>query len=202
MGDCEDFWAEQVLEFLVSILYPEKPTRITVTVGNTIFRALLGERPIDWGLLLSDVVGRMVGFVGKGKETMVYPYMFHLYKEHQVLSSSELVAYALGIEMIKYNCIPDPKPTPTTSKSETETCQPTPTLEGRKKRKTSSNKQENFVPIVEIKSEEVGPSQSEVEKNAWAFDNTNSWIKVAKENFDAMGQIVKDEAKALDITNI
>ena len=150
MEDCEDFWAKQVLEFLVPILYPEKPTRVTVTMGNTIFEALLGERPVDWGLLLFDVVGRMVGLIGKGKVTMVCPYMFHLYKGHKVLLSPKLAAYTLGIEMVKHNCIPDLESTPTASKSKTETRQPTLTLEGRKKRKTFANKQANSIPTVEI----------------------------------------------------
>ena len=105
--DCEDFRAKQVLEFLVSILYPKKPTRVTVTVGNTIFGALLGERLVDWRLLLFDVVRRMVAIVRKIKPTMVCPYMFHSRKEHQVLSSPEFAAYTLRMEMVKYNYTPD-----------------------------------------------------------------------------------------------
>ena len=42
IADCEDSRAKKVLEFLIPILYPEKPTRVTVTVGNTVFGALLG----------------------------------------------------------------------------------------------------------------------------------------------------------------
>ena len=40
--DCKDPRAKRVLEFLVPLLYPEKPTRITITVDNTIFGALSG----------------------------------------------------------------------------------------------------------------------------------------------------------------
>ena len=47
IANCEDSRAKRVLEFLIPILYPEKPTRVTVTVGNTIFGALLGERKVD-----------------------------------------------------------------------------------------------------------------------------------------------------------
>ena len=47
IADCEDSRAKSVLEFLIPILYPEKPTRVTMTVGNTIFGALLGERKVD-----------------------------------------------------------------------------------------------------------------------------------------------------------
>ena len=49
--DCEDSRAKRVLEFLIPILYSEKPTRVTVTIGNTIFGALLGERKVDWGVV-------------------------------------------------------------------------------------------------------------------------------------------------------
>ena len=47
IADCEDSRAKRVLEFLIPILYPEKPTWVTITVGNTIFGALLGERKVD-----------------------------------------------------------------------------------------------------------------------------------------------------------
>ena len=45
--DCKDPRAKRVLEFLVPLLYPEKPTRVTITVGNTIFGALSGGRLVD-----------------------------------------------------------------------------------------------------------------------------------------------------------
>ena len=45
--DCKDLRVKRVLEFLVPLLYPEKPTRVTITVENTIFGALSGERPVD-----------------------------------------------------------------------------------------------------------------------------------------------------------
>ena len=45
--DCKEPKTRQVLEFLVPLLYSEKPTRVTITVGNTIFGALSGERPVD-----------------------------------------------------------------------------------------------------------------------------------------------------------
>ena len=47
--DCKEPRARKIFEFLVPLLYPEKPTRVTITVGNTIFGALSGERLVDWG---------------------------------------------------------------------------------------------------------------------------------------------------------
>ena len=43
VADYEDVWAKRVLEFLILILYLEKPIRVIVTVVNTIFGALLGK---------------------------------------------------------------------------------------------------------------------------------------------------------------
>jgi hypothetical protein len=45
--DCTDVRHRCVLAFLVPILYPEKPNRITVTMGNTIFGALNGGRKVN-----------------------------------------------------------------------------------------------------------------------------------------------------------
>jgi hypothetical protein len=47
ISDCVVEWERRVLEFIVPILYPEKPNRVTITLGNTIFGSLSGERPVD-----------------------------------------------------------------------------------------------------------------------------------------------------------
>ena len=38
--ECRDAWERRVLEFLVPIVHLDKPTRVTCTLGNTIFGAL------------------------------------------------------------------------------------------------------------------------------------------------------------------
>ena len=45
---CIDPREKRVLEFVVSILYLEKPSQVIVTVGNTIFGALFGVRKVSW----------------------------------------------------------------------------------------------------------------------------------------------------------
>ena len=47
--DCRNAWHCRVLEFLVPIVHPDKPTRVTITIGNTIFGAFEEDRPVDWG---------------------------------------------------------------------------------------------------------------------------------------------------------
>jgi hypothetical protein len=45
--DCTDPRHRRLLAFLAPIVYPDKPNRITVTLGNTIFGALIGGRKVN-----------------------------------------------------------------------------------------------------------------------------------------------------------
>ena len=45
--DCRDTQKWRLLEFIVPIIHPDKPTRVMITIGNTIFGALDRGRPID-----------------------------------------------------------------------------------------------------------------------------------------------------------
>ena len=94
---------KRVLEFFIPTFYLEKPTRVTITVGNTIFGALLGERKVDWGVVLQAVVAKIVERARKLKATPIGPYLFHLYMGHEVLNGEELVAYEIGLDLLKYD---------------------------------------------------------------------------------------------------
>ena len=102
--DCKEPNARQVLEFVVSLLYPEKPTRVTiVTVGNTIFGALSGERLVDWGVVVKDLVQRLLSGMGKSKATPICPYVFHLYQAHELLLLAEKKEYWIKEALLKHN---------------------------------------------------------------------------------------------------
>ena len=103
--DCVDLRAKKVLEFLIPILYPEKPTWIIVTVGNTIFGLLLGERKVDWGVILQSVIARLVEGTKKYKATPIGSYLFHLYVEQEVLLLEEMVAYDIGLDLLRYGIV-------------------------------------------------------------------------------------------------
>ena len=45
--ECRNARDRKVLEFLVPIVHPNKPTRVTRNLGNTIFGALNGDRSVD-----------------------------------------------------------------------------------------------------------------------------------------------------------
>ena len=112
IADCEDSRAKRVLEFLIPIFYPEKPTWVIVTMSNTIFGALLGERKVDWGIVLQAVIAKLVEGAQKLKATSIGPYMFHLYMRQEVLSTEEMAAYDIGLDLFKYNCTPKLEPEP------------------------------------------------------------------------------------------
>ena len=75
----KDVRARQVLEFLIPILYPKKPTWVTITIENMIFGALSDEQSVDWAIVIRNVVQRMFSGIGKSTATPICPYIFHLY---------------------------------------------------------------------------------------------------------------------------
>ena len=103
VADCKDPRVKRVLEFLVPLLYLEKPTRVTITVGNTIFGALSGERLVDWGIVVKDLVQRLLFGMGKSKTTRICPYIFHLYHSHELLLPAEKKEYRIQEALVKHN---------------------------------------------------------------------------------------------------
>ena len=102
VADCKDPRIKRVLEFLVPLLYPEKPMRVTITIDNTIFGALSRERPVDWGIVVKDLVQRLLSGMGKSKATPICPYIFHLYHSHELLPA-EKKEYRIQEALIKHN---------------------------------------------------------------------------------------------------
>ena len=100
--ECRDVWERRVLEFLVSIVHLNKPTRVTRTLGNTIFGALTGDRPIDWAKILMDLVNRLVGGASKSKPTPICPFLYHLYKSQGLLTEEEETDYRAAQELTQY----------------------------------------------------------------------------------------------------
>jgi hypothetical protein len=74
--DCTDIRYRRVLAFLFPILYPEKPNRITVTMGNTIFGALNGGQKVNWARIISNLVVQLVARVGKSRASPICPFLY------------------------------------------------------------------------------------------------------------------------------
>ena len=104
--DCRNPRECKLLEFLVTIVHSDKPTRVTRTIGNTIFGALSGERPVDWGKVFSELVQRLVGGAGKSKPTPICPFLYHLYKCKGLLTKEEETDYTTAKELNRYRIMP------------------------------------------------------------------------------------------------
>ena len=108
--DCRDARERRVLEFLVPIVHLDKPTRVTRTLGNTIFGALSGERSVDWAIIFMELVNRLVGGAGKTKPTPICPFLYHLYESKGLLTDDEETDYKSAQELNQYRISPERDP--------------------------------------------------------------------------------------------
>ena len=97
----------RLLEFIVPIVHPDKPTWVTRTIGNTIFGALSGDRPVDWGKVFCELVQGLVGGAGKAKPTPICPFMYHLYECKGLLTEEEETDYTTAKELNRYEIPPE-----------------------------------------------------------------------------------------------
>src|SRR5665811_1605460 len=100
--DCIDPRERRVLEFIIPIIYLEKPRQVTKEIGNTIFGALAGEYKVNWGQLGQEVVGHLVANLEKGKASPISPYLFHLYYRNECLRGEEMREVEVARDCIVY----------------------------------------------------------------------------------------------------
>ena len=90
VDDCVNSREQRILEFVVPIIYLEKPKQVTKVVGNTIFGSLSGEYKVNWGQVIHEVVHRLVAHLEKRKPSPISPYLFHLYSRNECLKEEEI----------------------------------------------------------------------------------------------------------------
>ena len=194
IADCEDSRAKRVLEFLIPILYLDKPTRVTVTVGNTIFGALLGKRKVDWGILLQAVVTKLVDGVRKFKATPIGPYLFHLYMGQELLNGEEMVAYEIGLDLLKYDCKLDLDPDQGQDSPSRSDPTPSPSAKHNKRKKEdrlgSSQDRGNRNKTKDL-------AQKKLAEMAHSFEHAIRWMELAQAQYNQLGDVVVDVCKAL-----
>ena len=100
--ECRDPKEWRVLKFLISIVNPDKPTRVTRMLGNTIFGALGSKRSVDWWIIFMELVNRLVGGAGKAKPTPICPFLYHLYESKGLLMEDEETDYKAAQELNRY----------------------------------------------------------------------------------------------------
>lgn len=103
LQDCTDPRAKRVFAFLVPILHPEKPARITVTLANTVYGCFLGERMVNWAIIMREVVLRLVKGVNNNKRTPLCPFLIHLYHHFKETTAEEDIAYGTQLMLKKFD---------------------------------------------------------------------------------------------------
>ena len=103
--DCRDKRVRAVLAFLLPIFYPEKPHRLTITWANTIVGSFQGKREVQWGLLLNDVISKLLKALPKAKITPLSSYLPHLYRHKNLLTPEEQLSWTTQEKLWSYGDI-------------------------------------------------------------------------------------------------
>ena len=101
ISDCISERHQRLLGFLIPILYPDKPSRVTITMANTIFGCFEG-RSVNWAQVITQVVGKLASGLIKARTSPLSPYLFHLYHSQELLFSEEKNVYKTGLEIMSY----------------------------------------------------------------------------------------------------
>ena len=107
--DCRSVRHCRLLEYIVPIIHLDKPTRVTITIGNTILGALDSGRLVEWGVVFRDLAQRLAAGVGKPKPTPIFPFLFHLYDSQGLLTKEEETNYKTAEKLVGYWITPEPE---------------------------------------------------------------------------------------------
>ena len=77
-----------MIEFVLPILSPEKPKRLSIMMANTLFGAMSGARPVNWGRLIQEYVEKSIPHIGR-KSSYLSPYILHLYQHQGCINEEE-----------------------------------------------------------------------------------------------------------------
>ena len=138
VSDCIDNRHRRLLEFLIPILHPDKPKTLTITIGNQVFGAIVGNRKMNWSRIMGDLVSSMLPRIGKSWATPVCPYLFHLYKENGLLAGTEEKTWKNQETLLKYGESGSEDESEGASGSETESGEEEDPKPPTKRQKTTS----------------------------------------------------------------
>jgi hypothetical protein len=104
-ANCRNPKEKRMLEFLMPILNPEKPKRISLTMANTLFGALSGVQPVNWGLLIHETVARAIPSIGR-KPSYLSPFLLHLYRRYECITADEEDLLNIAADEVTYKIRP------------------------------------------------------------------------------------------------
>jgi hypothetical protein len=127
-GNCRNHRERRVIEFILPILSPEKPKRLSITMANTLFGAMSGVRPVNWGWLIQNYVEKSIPHIGR-KPSFFSPYILHLYQHYRCINEAEEDALTIAEDEVVYKLGPEVALTESGSEESSEDpVAPEPTL--------------------------------------------------------------------------
>ena len=81
-----------------------------ITMANTIFGALSGTRPLNWGRLIQELVEKSIPHIGK-KPSPLSLYILHLYQRNGCINEAEEDALMIVEDEVAYKLGPEVEPT-------------------------------------------------------------------------------------------
>ena len=119
-------------------------------MANTLFRAMSGTRPVNWGRLIQEYVEKSIPHIGR-KPSFLSPYILHLYQHHGCINKEEEDMLTIAEDEVVYKItleVEAPE-TGTEDSSDPAVLEPPPVSSPPKIRKPNSR----------LARHEAGPSQ-------------------------------------------
>lgn len=78
-------------------------------ISNIVFGVLFGTRRVSWGVVMQEVVRKLVSGLEKGKPPPINPYFFHLYNRFECLREEETTLLVVAKVMLQFNIAAEPE---------------------------------------------------------------------------------------------
>ncbi len=89
VADCKDPREQRLLQYVVPILNPEKPSTLTVTLARGIFSTLLRKKKINWAYLVHRNTQKWARNLDNKKGCPLAPFLYHLYEKNGCITEEE-----------------------------------------------------------------------------------------------------------------
>lgn len=76
---------------------PEKPSRLTVKLAQTLMGAWTKELKVDWNVVIRSIAQKLVKEISKIRPTPISPFLYHLYMNVELLTDVEEQEYNASI---------------------------------------------------------------------------------------------------------
>ena len=102
---CRNPGERSVLKFILPILSPEKP-RFGQYMANTLYGAMSGARPVNWGKLIHQYVEKSIPHIGR-KPSYLSPYILHLYQHYDCFTGEDEDLWTIAADEVVYKLGPE-----------------------------------------------------------------------------------------------